>query len=171
MIEYDDATVAAGVRAFVAWWLRGTLDDIADLADEILTAEQTGFPWWPAMDALAQQPKRRLWRALDDDTLQDLYDMSNAAGMLEAASAFAATLQARPYIDDGRIPREVRELVMERDGRRCRTCGRTDDLTLDHKYVPWSDGGSSTDPDNLQVLCRPCNSSKGRRPWVDEEPA
>jgi hypothetical protein len=55
----------------------------------------------------------------------------------------------------------VRDFVFDRDGHACRLCGATADLTLDHIY-PWSLGGPDT-PDNLRVLCRPCNSSKGDR--------
>jgi 5-methylcytosine-specific restriction endonuclease McrA len=50
---------------------------------------------------------------------------------------------------------------MRRDGESCQNCGATDDLTIDHKITPYSLGGSSTDPSNLQILCRSCNSSKG----------
>ena len=56
----------------------------------------------------------------------------------------------------------VRALVMERDGEHCQACGATDDLTIDHKITPWSLGGSSSDPANLQVLCRSCNSRTPR---------
>lgn len=60
-----------------------------------------------------------------------------------------------------KIPTHVRAAVYARDGWRCLHCGRTDDLTLDH-IVPWSAGGSD-EPDNLQTLCRSCNSRKGAR--------
>ena len=59
------------------------------------------------------------------------------------------------------IPDEVRSFVYARDGRACQRCGATENLTLDHIH-PWSLGGPDT-PDNLRVLCRPCNSSKGAR--------
>lgn len=59
------------------------------------------------------------------------------------------------------IRRSTRAAVFERDGRSCISCGSTDDLTIDH-VQPWSLGGTD-DEDNLQVLCRHCNSSKGNR--------
>lgn len=59
------------------------------------------------------------------------------------------------------IPQAVRAAVFARDGRACLICIATEDLTLDHIY-PWSLGGPDT-VENLRVLCRRCNSSKGAR--------
>jgi hypothetical protein len=59
------------------------------------------------------------------------------------------------------IPDELRLYVYERDGFRCLTCGSRESLTLDHIH-PFSLGGPDT-VDNLQTLCRPCNSRKGAR--------
>lgn len=58
-----------------------------------------------------------------------------------------------------------RALIMERDGFRCRRCGagpRDERLVIDH-IVPLALGGTSDD-DNLQTLCHPCNQGKGARP-------
>ncbi len=57
--------------------------------------------------------------------------------------------------------RKHRNAILERDGYRCCICGSTEDLTLDH-IVPVSRSGSNG-PDNLQTLCRSCNSRKGAR--------
>jgi hypothetical protein len=54
-----------------------------------------------------------------------------------------------------------RTRVMERDAYRCRYCGGHEQLSIDH-IVPRSAGGSSDD-DNLQVLCVPCNARKGAK--------
>lgn len=59
------------------------------------------------------------------------------------------------------IAKSTRTRVYERDGHACVACGSTEALSLDH-IVPWSLGGSD-DVDNLQTMCRPCNSSKGAR--------
>lgn len=52
----------------------------------------------------------------------------------------------------------LRQFVYERDGYRCLRCGATEDLTLDHIH-PWVLGGTNS-VENLQTLCRPCNSRK-----------
>ena len=56
------------------------------------------------------------------------------------------------------IAPDLRRIVYSRDGYKCMRCGCTDDLALDHIY-PWSLGGPDT-TDNLQTLCRSCNSAK-----------
>ena len=63
-------------------------------------------------------------------------------------------LEQRPY-----IPRAVRREVLARDQHRCRGCGASGPLEMDH-VVAWCRGGA-TDPDNLQALCKPCNLQKG----------
>lgn len=59
------------------------------------------------------------------------------------------------------ISQALRKFVFERDAYRCVYCGDWHDLTVDHIY-PEALGGT-LDPDNLQTLCRPCNSKKGTR--------
>lgn len=55
----------------------------------------------------------------------------------------------------------VRNNIFERDGRKCIKCGDTESLTLDH-IVPIIKGGDNS-LDNLQVLCKSCNSSKNTK--------
>lgn len=57
------------------------------------------------------------------------------------------------------ISRVLRAVIMQRDAYRCRRCGAEDNLSIDH-ITPWSLGGDNSQ-DNLQVLCRSCNSRKG----------
>lgn len=58
-----------------------------------------------------------------------------------------------------KIPRALAKLVFERDGYRCVTCGDHLDLCCDH-VIAESKGGPTTF-ENLQTMCRPCNSRKG----------
>ena len=57
------------------------------------------------------------------------------------------------------ISRSLAKQVFERDAYRCRSCGSHHDLTCDH-VLPESAGGP-TALENLQTLCRSCNSRKG----------
>lgn len=57
------------------------------------------------------------------------------------------------------ITAATRYRIMERDGFLCLVCGVRKDLTVDH-IQPRVSGGGNED-ENLQTLCRSCNSSKG----------
>lgn len=54
-----------------------------------------------------------------------------------------------------------RRRIMERDEYRCQACGTHRDLSVDH-ILAEVNGGTDED-ENLQTLCRPCNSRKGTR--------
>jgi hypothetical protein len=60
-----------------------------------------------------------------------------------------------------RIADDLRTRVYERDDWECLHCGSPENLSLDHIH-PYSRGGDDTF-ENLQTLCRPCNSRKGAR--------
>jgi hypothetical protein len=60
-----------------------------------------------------------------------------------------------------KISRTLSKQVLERDGYRCVTCGTHLDLSCDH-IIPESKGGPTTF-ENLQAMCRTCNSKKGAR--------
>lgn len=59
------------------------------------------------------------------------------------------------------IPSHVRAAVYQRDRGQCRECGASSYLEFDH-MIPFSLGGASTE-DNVQLLCRACNLTKGAR--------
>ena len=59
------------------------------------------------------------------------------------------------------IAQRLRVQVFERDAYRCVHCGTHKDLSVDH-IKPESKGGT-LDFDNLQTLCRSCNSKKGAK--------
>ena len=66
----------------------------------------------------------------------------------------------------GRLDRHrwaaVRLEVLERDGYRCRACGRAGRLEVDH-IVPMYRGGNPYDLAGLQALCVACHIAKSRR--------
>ena len=74
----------------------------------------------------------------------------------------------RPGADTGG-PRwaALRLRVFERDGYRCRKCGKAGRLECDH-VVPVAQGGAPYDPANLQTLCRGCHILKHTRPVPKE---
>jgi 5-methylcytosine-specific restriction endonuclease McrA len=62
-------------------------------------------------------------------------------------------------------PKDIEFAVILRDKGICQLnfpgiCLVDQQLTVDHIY-PWSKGGSSTDMNNLQTACKPCNQRKG----------
>lgn len=57
--------------------------------------------------------------------------------------------------------REYFSQLVIRDGGYCAKCGRTERLTVDH-IVPLAKGGEN-DLDNMQILCKSCNSRKRDR--------
>ena len=62
-------------------------------------------------------------------------------------------------VERGKVSNKMRFSIYNRDGNRCRMCGRrTNDLEIDH-IMPISKGGKST-YDNLQTLCHDCNVRK-----------
>ena len=66
----------------------------------------------------------------------------------------------------------MRLKVLDRDGWRCRTCGKVGRLEVDH-IKPLDQGGAVYDLDNLQALCRsPCHFAKtsGERRGKEVDP-
>lgn len=64
--------------------------------------------------------------------------------------------------DDRIIPSSVKLEVWTRDKGRCTKCGSTTGLHFDH-IIPYSKGGSSKDPKNIQILCGRHNLDKRDR--------
>ena len=59
------------------------------------------------------------------------------------------------------IAQSLRTKVFERDAYRCKICDDWHGLAVDH-IIPESKGGT-LDFDNLQTLCKSCNSKKGNK--------
>jgi 5-methylcytosine-specific restriction endonuclease McrA len=53
--------------------------------------------------------------------------------------------------------KRVREMVMARDGRVCRVCGTTQNLTVHHIVSIVKDESLAYDPANLATVCRRCH--------------
>jgi hypothetical protein len=61
--------------------------------------------------------------------------------------------------EDRLIPSWVMVEVWKRDHGKCQRCGATSGLHFDH-IIPYSKGGSSKDPKNIQILCGRHNLAK-----------
>jgi hypothetical protein len=72
-----------------------------------------------------------------------------------------ADILARRRSEFDRKSKMIRKVLIQRDGERCKFCGTTDKLTIDHIVSIYQ--GGSDDLDNLQLLCSSCNSRKGNR--------
>ena len=68
--------------------------------------------------------------------------------------------------DNRYIPQWVKIHVILRDKGACVYCGESNVkiLEFDHRKA-WSKGGSSTDPLNICLGCRPCNRRKSDKDW------
>jgi hypothetical protein len=65
-----------------------------------------------------------------------------------------------PDVEDDRIiPSSVKLEVWKRDEGKCRMCGSNRGLHFDH-IIPYSKGGSSKEPTNIQILCGRHNLAK-----------
>lgn len=78
-------------------------------------------------------------------------------------AALAVPGVVAPDVENDRvIPTSVKLEVWRRDRGRCVKCGQNDNLHFDH-VIPYSKGGSSKNPDNIQILCARHNIEKKDR--------
>jgi hypothetical protein len=77
-------------------------------------------------------------------------------------SADMETSDAAVLEHDRVIPSPVKLEVWKRDKGRCATCGDQRNLHFDH-IIPYSQGGSSKDAKNIQILCARHNLGKRDR--------
>lgn len=129
----DAMRSASDVRTSGKGWCDGELDALVEIND--------GESSWGFQ--LSDFEKRNV---------EDLARARDASLSYEARRRRASAFTSNPA---------TRRRLFNRDGRWCSECGSTEDLTLDHiKAVV--NGGEDCD-ENLQVLCRSCNSRKGSR--------
>jgi 5-methylcytosine-specific restriction endonuclease McrA len=83
----------------------------------------------------------------------------------EQKRAYDHNYRARKVAAEGILTKEVVQKVFETYGVICLACGSTSDIQIDH-VTPLSLGGTNMF-ENLQPLCKSCNSSKGNRSTAD----
>ncbi len=151
-------------RRFVSG--RREFDFISGLTHRAIMREQASAPV-----AIAEDERRTWWMfrgrffweddglaadevmALVHDRERRLRRRIERAKDMMVAGAEAASPRREP------IPEDLRREVFRRDGGRCNACGADELLQFDH-IIPLALGGAST-PENLQLLCAPCNREKG----------
>ena len=73
-----------------------------------------------------------------------------------------ANVRFETYRDEyNKLRSKIKKAVFARDQHKCRKCGATDNLEIDH-IVPLVRGGSN-DLNNIQILCMHCNRTKSDR--------
>lgn len=58
---------------------------------------------------------------------------------------------------------KLRDFIFERDGYKCRICGKTKDLRIHHTIEKSADSSNMYNPNNLQVLCEECHEKAHSR--------
>ena len=71
-------------------------------------------------------------------------------------------MRNHPAVQDPRRWRRLRRRILDRDGWRCRVCGKAGRLEVDH-VKPVKDDGEWWAEDNLQAICRPDHFIKTAR--------
>jgi 5-methylcytosine-specific restriction endonuclease McrA len=67
--------------------------------------------------------------------------------------------RARKFGEIGEITSKQWHEILKQHNFSCAICGSKDDICIDH-IIPLSRGGTNT-KDNIEPLCRSCNSKKG----------
>lgn len=86
-------------------------------------------------------------------------DVRSQNSVSRAKSIAGLATAPQPENRRGHISEELRQLVWMRDGGACTRCGSRVELQFDH-IIPVAMGGA-TNEGNLQILCGPCNRTKG----------
>lgn len=110
---------------------------------------------WPQRVCRPLHVETRRWRRIAAKLMEE--------ELIEACGESYKVAFAQPSDWGRRSPTRIeRAIVVKRNGGEiCAACGATERLSVDH-IRPVSKGGQDHYA-NLQILCRPCNSSKGAR--------
>jgi hypothetical protein len=94
--------------------------------------------------------------------------VTNDIGMIESGTPVytkklttGQNTRARKMGVPGVLEESEWQATLEAHNNACASCGSTKDISIDH-IIPVSKGGANTS-DNIQPLCRRCNSRKGNR--------
>lgn len=115
-----------------------------------------GREYWLFRNRLYSTPA-----TVDEDEAQALLLGAEDAvrSRLARAARVVRRLEVRESGPRKPLPDDVKLFVWNRDDGRCVRCGSNEALEFDH-IIPIAMGGSST-ARNVQLLCEPCNRTKG----------
>lgn len=129
-----------GAAQDLSWDAMGILFYATSHADQPFTLEN--MRKWPSPKPMGRDLAKRIMNEL----------IAGGYISMEGGTAF--------YIK-GKIPEALRQQVLKRDGHRCVECESIKRLSVDH-IIPERHGGETV-LENLQTMCRPCNSEKGAK--------
>ena len=116
---------------------------------------------WHANNRPAKRKINAKYRANHPETVRAAIKAHHQANPeLYATYRAARRARQRAAPGDGFSAEDVKR-ISEAQRWRCAACGQKARLTVDH-IVPLAKGGPN-DPSNLQMFCKPCNSSKGAK--------
>lgn len=101
----------------------------------------------------------RMWNSSHVAVLNDISTIQTGSARYEKYLTTGQNTRARKFSADGILVEDEWQSILDKFGNKCAICGAEGKLTIDH-IVPLSVGGSNT-IDNIQPLCRSCNSRKG----------
>lgn len=156
---------AVVVAAFDAWQKSRSLWPIADWERvQAFLNEVPGQVYDDAFLDWAQDvvENRGWWRS---DDFHERWEVENFRKLVEKHRRLNAEREAvrlrRSKAQYALSSLKLRQRVFERDGHKCRACSSRENLTIDHVVAVIV--GGTDEFENLQTLCRRCNSSKGRK--------
>ena len=110
----------------------------------------------------------RMWHSSPPAVLMDVAVLSGSKRYYDQTKhpVDVQNMRAKRLGAEGKIDRSKWDDKLSLAGYKCVNCGSEADIVIDH-IIPLSKGGTNT-IDNIQPLCRSCNSSKRDR---DEVPS
>jgi 5-methylcytosine-specific restriction endonuclease McrA len=154
-----------GELAKLLYWSDTTTGSIFLVVLALLAIRGSGRGWVSGTARVTRRPMAP----------ERIRHQSRATGSVRRLNASLGPRSSRPgrTLIRGGVPRardplpaQLRFRILQRDGFRCRYCGRTGDapgvvLHVDH-VVPVATGGVTIE-DNLRTACEECNLGKGVR--------
>lgn len=110
------------------------------------------------------QEVSRRWRKDNPDKHEQAkrkWENENYEQHRESSQVRGVRYRAKQAGVEGNYTAEQWAALCDQYGNVCLRCGKAEKLTVDH-VVPLSKGGSNS-IDNLQPLCRSCNTAKGQK--------